>query len=823
MKRVNFWKTLFLSALALTGFTGCSDDDSENGGGMPSITVNGESTATGAVDLTGGTLTFEVVSSSDWTLAYDDTSAMSWCHVATAGKGGTTSLEVTVDAWSDAQGNAERTAKFTLTTYGNLSGVGAIPAKATITVKQNGTGSTEVTTNVKEVRAALAFDGQAVAASTVVTGIVVSDYVGNNINNHQIMITDNTTESGAGLLIRFKGYIGNKDTDYNLTKGMIVSLDLQGGIAQRYNDIQYQVDFTTATDPQISIEDSGDNTPEPITVTDLSKLVDYQSQYVQIYSQPIESIRGEKYYNVNSGYANQTFQAQDGSTFDLSFMSYTSSWASTVEIPANAGYIKGCVSFNYQTPTLSPRNADDLTGMTEELFEVESKTATIDQITGKGEYEVANAKVVGVSTMGFVMQDATGVFYVHMAGVTESIPAMGNTVTVKGTVDLYGSNLQFSSPAVTVTDSGTDYELPTPTEITADNVTSIADGKPQYVKLTCELAKSGNYYNFTFLFASNYTGSLCYPEASLADPFDKKTIDVEGWYVYTVNSKYFYVLANSIKENSAVASGSFTKQPATFEATDPQAQELTFEANAAAGNVKFSITGTNADMFSYNYTSGNTVTVSAKGNNTTSAAYTAKLNLLSATDAVLASVDLKQNGVSSGEGYTLIDNVADLTAGTYYMAGFSESYQTTNFAPYSYHVWAGTVSGNNPASGNSDLITVGYEFTGGNLTVDPSATGEGAMITLEAVNGSANTYYIKSGDKYLKVFANSNRRMGLADTSEGAEWTFEAHDKGGIKISSKFDSTVFILGTAGAQSNMLRSYKDPASSLVYGVCFFKAN
>lgn len=648
MKKVNFWKTLFLSALAVTAFTGCSNDDSENDGGMPSITVNGESTATGAVDLTGGTLTFEVVSSSDWTLAYDDTSAMSWCHVATAGKGGTTSLEVTVDAWSDAQGNAERTAKFTLTTYGNLAGVGAIPAKATITVKQNGTGSTEVTTNVKEVRAALAFDGQAVAASTVVTGIVVSDYVGNNINNHQIMITDNTTESGAGLLIRFKGYIGNKDTDYNLTKGMIVSLDLQGGIAQRYNDIQYQVDFTNATDPQISIEDSGDNTPEPITVTDLSKLVDYQSQYVQIYSQPVESIRGEKYYNVDSGYANQTFQTKDGATFQLSFMSYTSSWASTVEIPANAGYIKGCVSFNVQTPTLSPRNADDLTGMTEALFTVESKTATIGQITGKGEYEVANAKVVGVSAKGFVMQDATGVFYVHMAGVEESIPAMGNTVTVKGTVDLYGSNLQFSSPAVTVTDSGTDYELPSPTEVTADNVESIAAGKPQYVKLTCELAKSGNYYNFTFLFTSNYTGSLCYPEASLADPFDKKTIDVEGWYVYTVNSKYFYVLANSIKENSAVASGSFTKQPATFEATDPQAQELTFEANAAAGNVKFSITGTNADMFSYNYTSGNTVTVSAKGNNTTSAAYTAKLNLLSATDAVLASVDLKQNGVSSG-------------------------------------------------------------------------------------------------------------------------------------------------------------------------------
>lgn len=39
MKKVNFWKTLFLSALAVTAFTGCSNDDSENDGGMPSITV----------------------------------------------------------------------------------------------------------------------------------------------------------------------------------------------------------------------------------------------------------------------------------------------------------------------------------------------------------------------------------------------------------------------------------------------------------------------------------------------------------------------------------------------------------------------------------------------------------------------------------------------------------------------------------------------------------------------------------------------------------------------------------------------------------------
>ena len=109
------------------------------------------------------------------------------------------------------------------------------------------------------------------------------------------------------------------------------------------------------------------------------------------------------------------------------------------------------------------------------------------------------------------------------------------------------------------------------------------------------------------------------------------------------------------------------------------------------------------------------------------------------------------------------------------------------------------------------------------MTINPSATNTGAMITLEAVSGQTNTYYIKSGDKYLRGFAKANRRMGLADTSEGAEWVFSAHAKGGIQISNTFDGTAYILGTAGAASNLLRSYTSPASSLVYGVCFFKEN
>lgn len=53
MKAVNLWKTLFCAALAITTFGACSDDDKDDEGGLPSITVNGEASATVAVKLDG--------------------------------------------------------------------------------------------------------------------------------------------------------------------------------------------------------------------------------------------------------------------------------------------------------------------------------------------------------------------------------------------------------------------------------------------------------------------------------------------------------------------------------------------------------------------------------------------------------------------------------------------------------------------------------------------------------------------------------------------------------------------------------------------------
>ena len=115
------------------------------------------------------------------------------------------------------------------------------------------------------------------------------------------MIADDTTEPGAGLFIRLKG------TNTVAKMGNIVQFELKGGSQQSYFGT-YQVNFTDATaDPTITVLDSNDNTPAPIAVEDVSKLAEYQSQYVQVYSQPVADIIGQKYYNVSSGYANHTF------------------------------------------------------------------------------------------------------------------------------------------------------------------------------------------------------------------------------------------------------------------------------------------------------------------------------------------------------------------------------------------------------------------------------------------------------------------------------------------------------------------------------------
>ena len=661
---------MFLSALTVAAFTGCSNDDSDDDGGYPSITVNGAQSTNVAVDLKGGTTeAVTIESSGDWTLTIagkDGADVADCVAIPASGKKGTSTVTFKVE-----KADKPRTYTATVTTVGSVFGQ-TMPFSATITIMQNEDASTDIKTNVKTIRETLAFDGQAVSESTVVTGIVVSDYVGNNINNHQIMITDNTTDPGAGLLVRFDGFIGNKGTDYNLPQGCIVSFDLKGGIARRYNDVQYQVDFSKLTDPTIDIVSESGNMPEPITVANVADLINYQSQYVQIYSQPVEAIRGQAYYNGNGkDYANQSFQTPDGSIITLSFNSYSATWAKNETIPSNAGYIKGCVSFNGQKPTLSPNNANDLKGMTEPLFEVESSATTISKITEEGTFELKNVTVVTRSDKAFMIADQTGAMLVY--GSNEF--AVGDNIDISGPVTITPNNTpQFNTKDATITkvSSGNawTYEF---TEYSVEDVRNYLNNVTcKAIELTGTIVKDGSYYDLMFDGVSDIQGSIQYytPNASVLD----LPVVVKGYavgksmsgditrikvfpYEITVNSTTPYIKATA---------------PASFKA-DGETINVAFTAgNLGANKVFAKLEGNDAGQFSVGAVADGKVPVTAKVNEGAACEATLILYIAASEggEAVAqATVALKQLAKPTGdEGpaylWTLASGVISTSAGT---------------------------------------------------------------------------------------------------------------------------------------------------------------
>ena len=178
-------------------------------------------------------------------------------------------------------------------------------------------------------------------------------------------------------------------------------------------------------------------------------------------------------------------------------------------------------------------------------------------------------------------------------------------------------------------------------------------------------------------------------------------------------------------------------------------------------------------------------------------------------------------GENPGEGgdtpaYTMISSVADLTAGTYYMGGYAESYGDNDFSDYPYHLCTGV---------SSDLFTTQYAFSDGKLIVKPESSYSAYDVILEAVPGKDNTYNIKIDGGYLVTTAAENRKLAKKDSIDGidgSEWVASDFSKGGIIFTTTFKGTSISFGTAGASSKIIRSYKS-SDTLVNGVYFFKKN
>lgn len=755
MKVVNFWKTLFCAALAVTAFTACSDDDDNGYSGIPEITVNGGESVTVARNYDAGETSpvVSVVSKGDWTLKFENANDATWCTPSVmSGKTGTTSLTFNV-----SQTSGDRQATVKLTTSGSFEGV-TLTRTATVVVKQNAGGSTEVVTNVKEIRtkmAAIATDGGVtISEDLTLTGIVVSDVeAGGFAGNRNCVIVDNSTEVGSGIIVRFPS------TGYKFPVGQVVTGSIKGAKAALSFGV-LQIDLDGSSVSFSAVEGSTvDVQPIPVAAADLAT---YESQYVKVSDvQPVASARGKNFYEGTSSYTTTKFETKTGGSLDISIYK-TNDWAKTAEVPAKSGYVCGLVSIYNGVGQVAPRNVKDVAGLTNDLFtEAGPVTSTIGGITEGGKYKVENAIVAANYESGFVMEDATGqmLVYQFIKGETITVPAVGAKVTVTGTVEPKNGMLQFSPEGLTVAENGTGtVKAQTATVLDGAAVTALFESPVmKYVKYTGKLTVKDNYYNVA-IDGTEVVGSISYPNADLnVASFNGQTIDVEGWFIGATSAasgvKYLTTLAVKVSANASVPSVVFLDQPAQFAAASPVEQTLKYTANAAAGTVTFEITGTDKDKFKVVSNTTSQVVINAVGNNTGTTAYSATLTAKGANGGE-ASIDLSQ----AVEGATTLE--VDFTAQDW---ANQQAITSLTVAPLTFTFAGG---------GNSNVPKYYTSGTSLRMYAKNTMTITGATITkIEFTYGDRDEFSVATGtlDGAIWTGSSNNLVFTVVDTNSSGK------------------------------------------------------
>lgn len=832
MKRVNFWKTLFFTALAAGAFAGCSNDDSDGGASEPSITVDGKENAVGAVKFEGGSLTFSVTSSNDWTLALSDASASSWCSVATSGGRGTTSLTFNIAKWEGAQDDDDRSVTATLTTYGTIAGVSGvqIPARATITVRQNKTGSTVPTTNVAEIRALLkAMDATSGNVSDelqamTLKGIVVSDATGQNAASgnsapYYIAVQDANSAAGSGLTLNATAF-----KTLNPTPGTVIEVALTNAQISYFNDV-----LQLKINDKQKITTSQTEPLDPVTIT-VDKILDYESMLVKIENcQPNVDVVGTT-WDGNKDFEilpdkKTTFVVRTGSA--ATFKDQT--------IPEKSGYIVGIATQNKGTLQVMPRTSSDFSGLNGTYSGPEYKTGTISQIAA-GEYWEITGSIVAVNTSSFLLADASGYVLVYNSSwttQTSNTYEIGQKVTVKGKIVQFPEKvglLQFASP--TITENGNETFNPgEPTVFDAAALTAYESNmKYQYVKLSGvlsitegESSTTGKYYSYTVA-VNGYNGK----KVTLAYAFDKDftdfkngdVVDVTGFASGTnFDQTAINIMMTSIAKNTSTPAVTITTTPTTFEA-DGGTQDIAFNAvNVGTNKVYAKVEGEGFSVPSGEVTSPVTVTAEANTGNTREATLTIYLaDSQDGTMVVQNSVKLTQKGAGVTQEYTQIRKVADLTEGEYFIGGYGTSAKVLS-------LYTGSMSG-----GNGQTSTYTYEEKNGSLTTTSSYTA--VSVTLEAVSGIVNAYKIKDtkSGKYIIAKKAASGELTYIDATD-MYWVLSDGPDGSIEqdlVAKMVDPTGTIENAAlvistSATSKLLRSWNFSGNNKANGLVFFKKN
>ncbi|MEG2239808.1 MAG: hypothetical protein RSC12_01730 [Alistipes sp.] len=285
----------------------------------------------------------------------------------------------------------------------------------------------------------------------------------------------------------------------------------------------------------------------------------------------------------------------------------------------------------------------------------------------------------------------------------------------------------------------------------------------------------------------------------------------------TANTSYRVYVDN--EKNLHVAKLTLTYGNGGGETTTPEItavtpSSLSFEAAGGSKTVTATIANQGSNTITASGLSGilsasvngNTVTVSAAANTATTAVNQTLTITLAGGNSKTVPVTVAAAGVTPppAGAVTLVTTAAGLSAGTYYMAGLVGT---------QYQLWTGALS-------YGKCVTSAYTFDSATKKLTPAATDDAVEVSLVAVSGVANAFYIKVGAQYLSVSAAGKNMFALVDTQENNYWTFSDQDKNGVKGSAKaFEAMMFT--SISAKSTHIRTYTVETTTSVGGVAFFK--
>lgn len=589
MKKVNLWKTLFLSALAVAAFTGCSDDDSDEGGGMPSITVNGQSTTTLSIGLAGGTTeAVTIESSGDWTMTVtgeNGADASACTPSLSSGSKGTKT--VTFDLTEAA---TPRTYTVKVTTSGTIPGIGvATDVSATIKIEQTDAfvptdeplfyedcGTTGADSKPK----VYSYEGWSRKGSLSQTGVTYATSsttsVRTGTGSYLPTADEKSAVSGPNWI-----YIGYADQDFeiqNINVGTATdfTFTFTAQLQKGYDDgPEFETNLSSSI-IKLKVSTDGLSYNEvPFT----TKQVATGGSWI-LCSSEFKLPAGVQTSTISVRLSD--FAQQDGYQFRVDdFKLYEGGNGDALPAPA--------------TPT----------------------TATIGEITEAGLFAVKDATVIIRSDEGCIIADATGAMMIY--GSNEL--AVGDKINISGSVTIYQSsnvpqfNLSTSGTEVETVSKGNSWTYDNFTEYSVEDIRSYFNNiKCLPVQIAGTIVEDSGHYNVVFDGVSDVQGSVEYytPEASVLNV----PVVIKGYA--TGKSTYNNITRIKIFPYSIEVSSSTpyitATAPASFKAEGETIKVSYTAGNLGSNKVFAKLENNEAGQFSVGEVADGKVSVTAKAN-----------------------------------------------------------------------------------------------------------------------------------------------------------------------------------------------------------------